>query len=82
MSSDVFEDAEEEVRLYKWIHYFIHSGEVQLHGKTLTAYDCGGEVFQAQRGKSVPDLMKKFGAWMDEVDGVCASLGLHLLVDV
>ncbi|EPQ52481.1 hypothetical protein GLOTRDRAFT_111972 [Gloeophyllum trabeum ATCC 11539] len=54
---------------YKRVQDFICNGYVELKGKTLKAYDCGGEVYKAQRGKSIQDLLSKFEAWLEECDG-------------
>ncbi|KAL5526373.1 hypothetical protein ACEPAF_8096 [Sanghuangporus sanghuang] len=54
----------------KWLHMFLKSDEVRLRGKTLVAYDCGGEVFRAKRGKSAVDLLRKFNKFLEDCQGV------------
>lgn len=59
-----------EARAYQQITNFLYGGEIRLEGKGLKAFDCGGQVYKAQRGKSAQDLLLKFGTWLDACDGV------------
>ena len=59
----------------KWLHYFLmeRQNEVRLEGKTLTAFDCGGQVYKAQRGKSCVELLRKFNKFLEDCKGVSFS---------
>ncbi|KAH8118253.1 hypothetical protein DFH11DRAFT_1573234 [Phellopilus nigrolimitatus] len=65
--SDPKPQAEEEDM--KWLHYFLADGEIQMKGKTLVAYDCGGQVYKAQRGKSAVELLRKFNKFLEDCKG-------------
>ncbi|KDQ14732.1 hypothetical protein BOTBODRAFT_65980 [Botryobasidium botryosum FD-172 SS1] len=53
----------------EWVTNFAHDGEIRVEGKTLTAFDCGGQVYKAHRGKSIIELLKKFDKWLEDCDG-------------
>ncbi|KLO11427.1 hypothetical protein SCHPADRAFT_472056 [Schizopora paradoxa] len=53
----------------KWATDFARGNEIRIEGKTLTAFDCGGTVFKAQRGKSLIELLQKFDKFLEECDG-------------
>lgn len=57
----------------KWVTDFAKGNEIRIEGKTLTAFDCGGQVFKAQRGKSIIELFKKFDKFLEDCNGVSAS---------
>lgn len=63
---------EAEKEEFQRLHWFLadRQAEVRLEGKTLTAFDCGGEVFKAQRGKTCVELLKKFNKFLEDCDGV------------
>ncbi|KAH9926409.1 uncharacterized protein B0H18DRAFT_1005958 [Fomitopsis serialis] len=48
---------------------FLYGGEIRLEKKKLSAYDCGGGVFQQKRGKNPVDLLQKFEDWLPEDGG-------------
>ncbi|TFY54508.1 hypothetical protein EVJ58_g8821 [Rhodofomes roseus] len=45
---------------------FLYDGEIRLEKKMLKAYDCGGPVFKAMRGKNPVDLLQKFEDWLPD----------------
>ncbi|KAH9830476.1 uncharacterized protein C8Q71DRAFT_367662 [Rhodofomes roseus] len=45
---------------------FLYDGEIRLEKKMLMAYDCGGPVFKAMRGKNPVDLLQKFEDWLPD----------------
>ncbi|EPS99416.1 hypothetical protein FOMPIDRAFT_1024267 [Fomitopsis schrenkii] len=55
---------------------FLYGGEIRLEKKMLKAYDCGGGVFKATRGKNPVDLLQKFEDWLPE-DGEYQHKVMH-----
>lgn len=76
--SDPGPGAATSARKMEQVTAFLYNGYIEMKGKSLIAYDCGGQVHKFQRGKGPIELLEKFEDWLESCDGVSVQI-LYLL---